>query len=76
MHAAPRPLSMAQAHLFAKHAAHASQHAVLVGVVGVVFAGDLEDGGEGCRVGVDAVPYPVGDLEASQRGGARGGRLN
>lgn len=36
--------------------------AVLGGVVGVVFAGYLDDGREGRFVGVHLVPYPVGDL--------------
>lgn len=30
----------------------------------MVFARDLEDGRERLRVGIDAVPYPVGDLQA------------
>lgn len=31
----------------------------------MVFARDLEDGRERLRVGIDAVPYPVGDLQAA-----------
>ena len=49
--------------LFAKQPADSPQHAVLLRVVGVVFARDFEDGRECLGVGIDPVPYLVGDLE-------------
>lgn len=48
--------------LLAKQAADSPQHAVLLGVVGVIFAGDLEDGWECRRVCVDSVPNSVSNL--------------
>ena len=48
--------------LLAKQPPHALQHAVLFGVVGVVLGGDLEQRGEGGRVRLDAVSYPLGNL--------------
>ena len=41
---------------------HPAQHAVLLRVVGVVLARDLEDGRERGRVRVDAVADALGDL--------------
>jgi len=38
------------------------QHAVLFGIVRVIFGGNLEEGGEGCRIALDAVSYPFSDL--------------
>lgn len=51
--------------LLSKEPAHPPEHAVLLGVVGVVLARDLEDCRERCRVCIDAVPYPVGNLSRS-----------
>ena len=48
--------------LLSKEPPYPSQHAVLLGVVGVVFAGDFEDGGESSRVGIDSVSDLVGNL--------------
>ena len=56
------PLYLTQARLFAKQPAHSPQDAVLLWVVGVVFAWDLENGGKCLGVGVDPVPYPIGNL--------------
>ena len=58
----PLPCS-ALTRLFAKQPADSPQHAVLLRVVGVVFARDFEDGRECLGVGIDPVPYLVGDLE-------------
>lgn len=49
-------------HLLPKQPPHTPQHAVLLGVVGVLFTRDLEDGGEGGCVGVDAVADAFCDL--------------
>ncbi len=43
-------------------------HAVLVGVVGVLLGGHLDDGGDGLRVVVDQVADVVGDLGGRERG--------
>ena len=56
--------------LLAEQAAHPPQHAVLLRVVGVVLARDLEHGREGGRVGVDAVSDAFRDLYV---GGGRWG---
>jgi hypothetical protein len=55
-------MSAALTRLFAKQPPDSPQDAVLLWVVGVVFARDLEHGRERLGVGIDAVPYPVGDL--------------
>lgn len=46
---------------------HPPQYAVLLGIVRVVFAGDLEDGREGGRVRVDAVSDLLGDLDRNKQ---------
>jgi hypothetical protein len=46
-------------------ATKALQHTVLLGVVGVVLGGDLEQRGESGRVCLDAVSYALGDLGMS-----------
>lgn len=51
-----------QARLFAKQPAHSPQDAVLLRVVGVVFARDLENGGECLGICIDPVPYLIGNL--------------
>jgi hypothetical protein len=48
--------------LLAKQPPDALQHTVLLGVVGVVLGGDLEQRGESGRVCLDAVSYALGDL--------------
>jgi hypothetical protein len=48
--------------LFAKQPADSAENAVLFGIVGVFFAGNLEYGWEGRRIGIDAMPYLVCDL--------------
>ncbi len=48
--------------LLAKESAHPSQYAVLLGVVGMVFARNLQHGRESRRVRVDPVTYPLSDL--------------
>jgi hypothetical protein len=50
------------ASLLAKQPPDALQHTVLLGIVGVVLGGDLEQRGESGRVCLDAVSYPLGDL--------------
>lgn len=54
------PPARAHQHLNPRH------QTVLCRVVRVIFAGDLDDGGEGCLVGVHLVPYPVCDLECPE----------
>lgn len=49
--------------LFAKQPTHPPQDAVLLRIIGVVFAGYFKDSWEGGGVGVDAVAYAVSDLE-------------
>ena len=53
---------MPLAGLLAKQPPHALEHTVFLRVVRVVFAGDLEDGGEGIGECVDAVPDSFCDL--------------
>jgi hypothetical protein len=48
--------------LLSKQAAHSSQHAIFLWVVGMVFARDLQNGREGCSVGIDSVSYFVGNM--------------
>ncbi len=48
--------------LLPKQPPHTPQHTVLLGVVGVLFTRDLEDGGEGGCVGVDTVADAFCDL--------------
>lgn len=49
--------------LFSKQPAHPSQDAVLLRIIGVVFARYLKNGWEGGGVRIDAVAYAVGDLK-------------
>lgn len=58
----PRQTAPQLAPSLAKQSPHPPQHAVLLRVVRVVFAWDLEDGGKGSRVRVNAVADLVGDL--------------
>jgi len=48
--------------LLSKQSLHPLQYAVLVGIVRVIFRGNLEHGGEGCRVALDAVSYPFSNV--------------
>ena len=48
--------------LLAEQPADSPQNAVLLGVVWMVFAWNLEDGGESSSVGVNPVSYPVCNL--------------
>jgi hypothetical protein len=73
---APRPIvsdmvpvvipSRPSALLLAKQPPDTAQDAVLLGVVGVVFTGDLEEGGEGGGVAIDPVSYSIGDMLVDQ----------
>lgn len=58
----PRYRYTSSSSLLPKQPPHPLQHAVLLGVVWVVFRGYLEQGGERCRVALNAMPYPFGDL--------------
>lgn len=48
--------------LLSKEPPYPSQNTVLLGVVGVVFAGDFKNGGESSRVRIDSVSDLVGNL--------------
>lgn len=49
----------------AEQTSHPSQNAVLLRVIGVIFAGNLENGRKGGRVGINAVSDLVGNLRNS-----------
>lgn len=49
-------------HLLSKQTTHPSQNTVLLGIIRMIFAWNLEDRGEGSGVGIDSVSYPVGNL--------------
>lgn len=53
---------LAASRLLAKEAAHTPQYAVLLWVIWMILAGDLEDCGEGRGIGVYAMSDFVGDL--------------
>lgn len=48
--------------LLSKQTSHPLQHAILIGIVRVVFAGDLEDRGERIAEGIDAIANTLCDL--------------
>lgn len=48
--------------LLAEESAHTLENAVLLRVVGMIFAGDFENGGEGVGEGVYAVANALGNL--------------
>lgn len=58
----PAATASALPHLLSKQTTHTSQHTVLLRVVWVVFAGNLENGRKRRSVGVDAMTYAVGNL--------------
>ncbi len=51
----------------AKQPSHTLQDTVLLGIIGVVFAGDFEDSGEGIGEGVYAMADSLCDLLGSLR---------
>ena len=56
-------MTLVECHLLlSKESADPPQHTVLLWVVGVVFAGDFEDCGEGSGIGFDTIAYSVGNL--------------
>jgi len=66
------PNSSARGHcgpprLLPEETAYPSQNTVLLGVVRVVLARNLKNGGEGGGIRVDAVPYPISNLVQGQR---------
>lgn len=54
--------SLSETSLLAKQTTDSPQHTVLLRVVGVVFARNLEERWECGSVGIDSVSYPVGNL--------------
>lgn len=51
--------------LLSKKASHSSQYTILLRVVGVVFAWDLQHSRESRGIGVNAMSDSVGDLQES-----------
>lgn len=49
------------------------EDAVLLGIIRVVFAGNLEDGRKGCRVSIKSMAYPVRNLTTQRQSAPRHG---